>query len=61
MEKNKQGREVEDVYVARWVAILDRVDRESLKKVTFEQRLTVSKLCRLGSRGKGRHSTYSRL
>lgn len=28
------------MYVARWVAILNRVDRESLKKVTFEQRLT---------------------
>lgn len=29
MEKNKQGRKVE-LHVARWVAILNKVDREIL-------------------------------
>lgn len=40
MEKNKQGRKVEDVHVTRWVAMLNIVDKEGLsEKGTFEQAL----------------------
>lgn len=61
--RNIQGRKVGDVYVTRWVAILNRANKEvSQRTVTFEQILTVEEQAvRAGVTLLGLYSIYSEL